>query len=81
MLFVNVRNTNKEHRVILKQDKQHRVQNNKMTRENWLRSSETPTFVGPRPDAKDPLETSKQGLTDLYKIGIPPLSSAVTPLT
>ena len=51
----------------------------KITRENWLRSSAMPTSAGPRPDIKDPLETSKQGLTDLYKIGIPPLSSAALP--
>ena len=50
-----------------------------MTREKWLRSSATPTSAGPRPDVKDPLETSKQGFTDLYKIGIPPLSSAALP--
>ena len=42
-----------------------------MTRENWLRSLATPISARPRPDANDPLETSKQGLTDLYKIGIP----------
>ena len=51
----------------------------KMIRENWLRSSATPTSAGPRPDAKRSTRNVQTMTHGLIQDGIPPLSSAVTP--